>query len=79
MESVGGAFSALGKAAEGGRAPELGQDVLHSAFYRPWENGPSRAHTLALRVGEPTATWRGTQGVNCRDLYFFRRIYYSAF
>ena len=41
LESVGGAFPALGKAAEGGRAPELEQDELHSAFYRPWENGPS--------------------------------------
>lgn len=53
LESVGGAFPALGKAAEGGRAPELEQDVLHSAFYRPWENGPSRT----LLVGELTATW----------------------
>lgn len=58
MESVGGAFPALGKAAEGGRAPELEQDVLHSAFYRPWENGPSKTHS-ALLVGELTAaTWR---------------------
>lgn len=55
LESVGGAFPALGKAAEGGRAPELEQDVLHSAFYRPWENGPSK--TLTLLVGELTATW----------------------
>lgn len=45
LESVGGAFSALGKAAEGGRAPELEQDVLNSAFYRPWENGSSKICT----------------------------------
>lgn len=53
LESVGGAFSALGKAAEGGRAPELEQDVLNSAFYRPWENGSSKT-----ALGELTATWR---------------------
>lgn len=55
----------------GGRAPELEQDVLHSAFYRPWENGPSKTHSHSS-VGELTATWRRIKWVKSSDFLLLK-------
>ena len=70
-ESVGGAFPALGKAAEGGRAPRARTGCASQRLLQTMGKW-TQQDTLTLLVGELTATWWRIKWVKSSDFISFK-------